>query len=84
MSVAIVLADKADFLSGSQSHKALVGDHDALEAQKLLLIERCATSIANRTTPPLNAILGRPFALDHVAGLRGTPPSAQADPWGLR
>ena len=68
--VAVVLADKAAVLAEAELHETLVPDYNALQAKKLLLVERCASSFANGAAPSLNSILRRPFSFYHIARLR--------------
>src|SRR5579859_1357883 len=68
--IAVMLADEATLLAKAELHEALVADHDALQAKKLLLVERHAARLTDGAAPPLDTILRWPFTFDHIAGLR--------------
>jgi hypothetical protein len=67
--MAIVLADETACAAQAQVHEPRIADHDALQAQKLLRIDRLATRLGNGAPPALHAILRSVLALDDVARL---------------
>ena len=64
----IMFADEAAFGAHAETHKSLVANDDALEPQQFVERERRSSGLADRPTLALNAILGRSFAFDDVAG----------------
>ena len=66
----IVLANEATFVAQSQANEAGIADETALEAEKLIEIQRGLACLTDRLTPTLDSASGRPFSLDGKAGLR--------------
>src|SRR3954470_14310969 len=66
---AIVFTDKAAFLAIAHFYKPFVTDHDALQTQKFLFVERRTPRFADSAAPSLDAILRRAFAFDDVTRL---------------
>ncbi len=59
--------------------KARIADHEPLQSEQLIQVDRLATGFANGPAPTLNTILRRSLPLDGVGGLRppgGRPPEA--------
>ena len=67
--LSVVPPDKAAFPAQAHRSEAPVFDHDLLETQEFLFVERVPARLANDTTPSLNPGLRRILALDGLARL---------------
>src|ERR1700733_3404464 len=62
--IAVMFSDKTTFVSKSKLHEARVADHDGLQPQELLKIDRASSSLSDRLTPAPDPILRRALTFD--------------------
>ena len=68
--LAVVLTDKSAFGPQPQMNEAVVSDHNAMQTQEFVLVDRLLPGLANGAGPTLDAVLRRMLALNGVTGLR--------------
>ncbi len=66
--VLLMLADKATFIAKTKTDEPLFTDHDALQTQEFILVERLLASFTDGFAPALYSAVRRRFAFDGVAG----------------
>ena len=66
--LAIPFADETALAAQSETDETGIADHDALQAQQFVEIDRLPARLADGPAPPLNAVLGWMLAFDGEAG----------------
>ena len=67
LGVPIPVADKSSFVPEAELHEAGIADHDLLQAQQLVEVQRLLARLPDSAAPALDAILSRLLALDGKA-----------------
>ena len=69
LGVPIPAADKSSFVPETEMHEARIADHDLLQAEQFVEVQRLRARLTDRAAPALDAVLRGAFAFDDEARL---------------